>query len=149
MAKIYFQWRFLLDFQGVHGAYQGKKVVLYIIKGSFRLGGRICEILLVVQKSGSPVEVSSFSHYLRGLINIPGGAGCLPWTVWPQTFHNMHVSNFLRYHSRNDSSNMCHLQYQEKNKFQISALSRWWFQISSSFTQIIWIMIQFDEHLFF
>ncbi len=31
------------------------------------------EILLMVQKSGSPVEVGSLSHYLQGFFYIPGG----------------------------------------------------------------------------
>ena len=39
-------------------------------------------LLLMVQKSGSPVEVGSLSHYLRGLIHPNGGClGFLPSTV--------------------------------------------------------------------
>ena len=38
-------------------------------------------VLLMVQKSGYPVEVGSLSHYLRRVSYIPGGAGFLPSTV--------------------------------------------------------------------
>ena len=41
---------------------------------------RIHFILLMVQKSGEPVEVGSLSNYLQ-VFHIPGGAGFLPSTV--------------------------------------------------------------------
>ena len=40
-------------------------------------------VLLMVQKSGSPVDslIGSLSYYLRRVLYIPGGAGFLPWQV--------------------------------------------------------------------
>ena len=56
---------------------------------------------------------------------------------------------FLRhqYHSGTDSSKLCHVLDQEETSFQFSTVSRWWFLISSSFTQKIGETIQFDEHI--
>ena len=48
---------------------------------SFEMVTFLGDILLMVHKSGYPVEFDSLSQYLQGLFYIPGGAGFLPLTV--------------------------------------------------------------------
>ena len=60
---------------------ESKKSWLEDEQFSFEMVTFLGDILLMVHKSGYPVEFDSLSQYLQGLFYIPGGAGFLPLTV--------------------------------------------------------------------